>query len=99
MRMKATTLRLVAMNFLEFFVWGSWLTTFGAYWFLTRHWSAGEFGAVFSTMGIASLFMPTLMGIVADKWVNAERLYGILHLVGACMLFVVPLIDREMVGM
>ena len=93
MRMKATALRLVAMNFLEFFVWGSWLTTFGAYWFLTRHWSAGEFGAVFSTMGIASLFMPTLMGIVADKWVNAERLYGILHLIGACMLFVVPLID------
>ncbi len=91
--MKNTKLRLIAMNFLEFFVWGSWLTTFGAYWFLTRHWSASEFGAVFSTMGIASLFMPSLMGIVADKWINAERLYGILHLLGACMLFMVPLID------
>jgi NHS family xanthosine MFS transporter len=92
--MKTTRLRLVAMNFLEFFVWGCWLTTFGAYWFLTKHWSASEFGAVFSTMGIASLFMPSLMGIVADKWINAERLYGILHLLGACMLFLVPLIDN-----
>ncbi|MHB1945204.1 MAG: nucleoside permease [Metallibacterium sp.] len=92
--MKTTKLRLVVMNFLEFFVWGSWLTTLGAYWFLTKHWSASDFGAVFSTMGIASLFMPSLMGIVADKWINAERLYGILHLLGACMLFVVPLIDN-----
>ncbi|EQD49288.1 xanthosine permease [mine drainage metagenome] len=92
--MKTIKLRLIVMNFLEFFVWGSWLTTLGAYWFLTKHWSASDFGAVFSTMGIASLFMPSLMGIVADKWINAERLYGILHLLGACMLFVVPLIDN-----
>ncbi|EQD46833.1 xanthosine permease, partial [mine drainage metagenome] len=92
--MKTIKLRLIVLNFLEFFVWGSWLTTLGAYWFLTKHWSASDFGAVFSTMGIASLFMPSLMGIVADKWINAERLYGILHLLGACMLFVVPLIDN-----
>ncbi|WP_297917858.1 nucleoside permease [Metallibacterium sp.] len=92
--MKTIKLRLIILNFLEFFVWGSWLTTLGAYWFLTKHWSASDFGAVFSTMGIASLFMPSLMGIVADKWINAERLYGILHLLGACMLFVVPLIDN-----
>ncbi len=85
--------RLVVMNFLQFFVWGSWLITIGAYWFQTRQWSGTEFGAIFSTMGIASLFMPSLMGIVADKWINAERLYGILHLCGAAMLFVVPTID------
>ncbi len=44
-------------------------------------------------MGIASLFMPSLMGIVADKWINAERLYGLLHLLGAGMLFIVPMIN------
>ncbi|MCB1567325.1 MAG: MFS transporter, partial [Xanthomonadales bacterium] len=85
--------RLIVMNFLQFFVWGSWLITIGAYWFQTKQWSGTEFGAIFSTMGIASLFMPSLMGIVADKWINAERLYGILHLCGAVMLFIVPTID------
>jgi NHS family xanthosine MFS transporter len=86
-------LRLIVMNFLQFFVWGSWLTTVGNYCYHTQHWSSTEFGAIFATMGIASLFMPALMGIVADKWVNAERLYGVLHLLGACMLFIVPAID------
>ena len=86
--------RLIAMNFLQFFVWGSWLITIGAYWFQNRHWSGAQFGAIFSTMGIASLFMPSLMGMVADKWINAEKLYGLLHLGGAAVLFTTPLIDN-----
>ena len=84
-------LRLIVMNFLQFFVWGAWLLTIGAYWFQNRHWSGAGFGAIFSTMGIASLFMPALMGVVADKWINAERLYGILQILGAIALFCVPL--------
>lgn len=86
-------LRLVAMNFLQFFVWGAWLITIGAYWFQYRHWSGTHFGAIFSTMGIAALFMPSLMGVIADKWINAEKLYGLLHIGGAVMLFIVPSID------
>ena len=86
-------LRLIVMNFLQFFVWGAWLLTIGAYWFQTRQWSGTGFGAIFSTMGIASLFMPALMGIVADKWINAEKLYGLLHIGGAVVLFFVPLVD------
>jgi MFS transporter, NHS family, xanthosine permease len=82
--------RLTVMNFLQFFIWGAWLITVGAYWFQTRQWSGAQFGAIFSTMGIASLFMPSLMGIVADKWINAERLYGLLQLGGACTLFWLP---------
>jgi Nucleoside H+ symporter. len=58
------------------FIWGSWLLTIGAYWFQNKHWSGTSFGAIFSTMGIASLFMPSIAGIIADKWINAERLYG-----------------------
>ncbi len=50
--------RLIVMNFLEFFVWGSWLITIGAYWFNYKNWSGESFGAIFSTMGISSLFMP-----------------------------------------
>ncbi len=86
-------LRLIVMNFLQFFIWGAWLLTIGAYWFQHQHWSGTSFGAIFSTMGIASLFMPSLAGIIADKWINAERLYGVFQIAGAIVLFCVPLVD------
>ncbi len=85
-------LRLIVMMFLQFFVWGSWLITIGAYWFQTKQWSGTEFGAIFSTMGIASLFMPSIAGVIADKWINAEKLYGVFHLAGAAVLFTVPMV-------
>src|SRR3989339_475860 len=85
--------RLILMNFLQFFIWGSWLITIGAYWFQTKHWSGAEFGAIFSTMGIASLFMPAIAGIIADRWINAEKLYGALHVMGAVLMFMIPLVD------
>jgi len=82
--------RLIIMSFLQFFVWGAWLITIGNYWFGTKNWDNTQFGLVFSTMGIASLFMPTLTGIIADRWVNAEKLYGVLHLLYAVVLFFIP---------
>jgi NHS family xanthosine MFS transporter len=85
-------LRLTILSFLQFFIWGAWLITIGAYWFQTKHWSGAQFGAIFSTMGIASIFMPSLMGIVADKWVNAEKLYGVLHLLGGAVLCTIPFV-------
>jgi len=78
------------MSFLQFFVWGAWLITIANYWFGTKQWDGTQFGLVFGTMGIASLFMPTLTGIIADRWVNAEKLYGILHLLYAGVLFYIP---------
>lgn len=87
-------IRLIIMNFLQFFIWACWLITIGAYWFQNKGWSGAEFGAIFSTMGIASLFMPTLTGIIADKWINAEKLYGILHILGAIALAYIPQIDN-----
>lgn len=86
--------RLILMNFLQFFVWGSWLLTIGAYWFQNKQWSGTEFGAIFSTMGIASLFMPAIAGIIADRWINAEKLYGVFHIAGAVILFLLPTIDN-----
>ena len=86
--------RLIVMNFLQFFIWGAWLITIGRYWFENRGWSGTSFGAIFSTMGIASLFMPALMGIVADRFLNAERLYGILHILGAVLLCLLPMADN-----
>lgn len=86
--------RLVIMNFLQFFVWGAWLITIANYWFGTKHWDGTEFGAIFSTMGIASLFMPTIIGIIADKWINAERLYSLLHILYACCLIYLAQVDN-----
>ncbi len=80
-------LRLILMSFLQFFVWGAWLTTLGTYGFDYKKWSGEEFGIVFSTLGIASLFMPAIMGIIADKWVNVEKLYGTLHILYGITLF------------
>jgi NHS family xanthosine MFS transporter len=74
------------MNFLEFFVWGSWLISMGGYMFNTLHFTGIQVSSVYGTMGIASLFMPGLLGIIADRWVNAERLLGLCHLVGAGLL-------------
>jgi len=75
------------MNFFEFFIWGSWLISLGSYMFNVLNASGSLIGATYGTMGIASLFMPAIMGIIADKWVNAERVLGVCHLVGAALLF------------
>ncbi len=85
--------RLTIMQFLQYFILGSWVLTIGAYWFQNKGWSGTGFGAVFSTIGIASLFMPALAGVIADRWLNAEKLYGIFHLLGAITLLCIPLID------
>lgn len=85
--------RLILMSFLQFFVWGAWLITVGNYWFATKQWSGSEFGAIFSTLGLSSILMPALTGIIADKFINAERLYGILHILGGLALCYIPQVD------
>lgn len=85
--------RLTLMSFLQFFVWGAWLITVGNYWFATKQWSGAEFGAVFSTLGLSSILMPALTGIIADKFINAEKLYGILHILGGLILCYIPQVD------
>ena len=72
--------RLIGMSFLQFFIWGAWLITVGNYWFGTKQWSGAEFGTIFTTLGIASIAMPALIGIIADRLISAERLYGVLHI-------------------
>lgn len=87
-------LRLTIMSFMQFFVWAAWLITIANYWFGTKQWDGAHFGIIFSTMGIASLFMPTITGILADKWINAEKLYAILHLMYAAVMFYLPQVDN-----
>lgn len=77
--------RLMVMNFLEFAVWGAYLTCMGNY--LGRAGMGNEISWFYAIQGIVSIFMPTLMGIVADKYIQPQRLLGLCHLVaGLAML-------------
>ncbi len=86
-------IRLTLMSFLQFFTWGAWLITIGNYWFATKQWGGAEFGAIFSTLGFSAIIMPAITGIIADKWINAEKLYGILHVAGGLVLFYIPQVE------
>lgn len=73
------------MNFLEFAVWGAYLTCMGNY--LGRAGMGAEISWFYAIQGIVSIFMPTIMGIVADKYIQPQRLLGLCHLVaGAAMI-------------
>ena len=86
-------LRLTLMSFLQFFVWGAWLITIGTYCLDAKGWGFEQFGAIFSTLALSSLIMPAITGIIADKWMNAEKLYGILHILYGLVLFYVPQVN------
>ena len=78
-------LRLTVMNFLQFAIWGAYLTSMGRY--LGSAGFAEGIGNFYAMQGIVSLFMPALMGIVADRWIPAQRLLGLCHaLAGGLML-------------
>jgi nucleoside transporter len=75
------------MMFLEFFIWGSWFVTLGT--FLDKNLSASgaETGAVFSTQSWGAIIAPFIIGLIADRFFNAERILGVLHLVGALLMY------------
>jgi NHS family xanthosine MFS transporter len=83
-------LRLTVLSFLQFYVWGAWLITIATYFFSNNLGTSAQFGKIFSTLAIASIIMPPIVGIIADKWMNAEKLYGILQLFYGAVLFYVP---------
>ena len=80
-------LRLIIMNFLQYAIWGAWLISLGAYLGGQLGFTGVQIGSFFATMGIASLFMPGLLGVVADRFIPAEKLLGVCHLLGATFLF------------
>ena len=81
---KSIRTRLIVMNILQWAVWGSYLTSMGSY--LASVGLATRIGIFYSMQGIVSIFMPTLMGIVADKFIPAQRLLGLCHgIAGAAM--------------
>ncbi|MBQ5830978.1 MAG: MFS transporter, partial [Alistipes sp.] len=76
--------RLILMNLLQYGVWGAYLTSMGSY--LASSALAEYIGYFYAMQGIVSLFMPALMGVVADRWVPAQRLLGVCHLLAALFI-------------
>lgn len=80
------TTRLKMMSFMQYFIWGSWLVTLGSYMINTLHFTGSDVGMVYSSKGLAAIVMPSLVGIIADKWLRADRAYMICHLICAAAL-------------
>lgn len=76
--MKSYKLRLIILSFMQFAVWGAYLTSQGRY--LAGAGFGERIGMFYAIQGIVSIFMPAIMGIIADKWIQAQRLLGICHL-------------------
>ncbi|MBO8474921.1 MAG: MFS transporter [Bacteroidetes bacterium] len=82
---KAVRIRLILMNFLQWAVWGAYLTSMGSY--LVTAGLAEKIGLFYAMQGIVSMFMPAIIGIIADKYIPAQRLLGFCHLIaGAAMI-------------
>lgn len=77
-------LRLIIMNFLQFAAWGSYLTSMGAY--LAKAGLGTDIGDYYAMQGVVSIFMPALMGIIADRWVQAQRLLSFCHFMSAVFM-------------
>ena len=85
MQNKSITLRLILMNFLEFAAWGAYLTSMGS--FLGKAGLGPQIWLFFASQGFVSIFMPALMGIVADKWIPAQKVLSLCQgLAGVFML-------------
>jgi MFS transporter, NHS family, xanthosine permease len=88
--------RLTIMNFLQYAIWGAWLISLGAYLGGSLKFEGFQIGSFFATMGIASLFMPGVVGIIADRWIPAQKLLGICHFMAATFLvFAAPQTDYK----
>jgi nucleoside transporter len=79
--------RLSAMMFLEFFIWGAWFVTMGSYLTGGLGFSDGENALAYATQSWGAIIAPFIIGLIADKYVNAERLLGVIHLIGAALMY------------
>ena len=84
----STRLKLSIMMFLQFFIWGAWYTTVAVY--MTKHGMADQTYWPFTVNPIAAIVAPFFLGLVADRYFATERVLGVLHLLGAVVMFLVP---------
>ena len=86
--MKAITrIQLSAMMFLEFFVWGAWFVTLGTFLINNLHANGAQTSSVFSTQSWGAIIAPFIIGLIADRFFNAEKILAVLHLIGAALMY------------
>ena len=86
--MKITTrIQLSLMMFLEFFIWGGWFVTLGTFLGNNLKASGGQTASVFSTQSWGAIIAPFIIGLIADRYINAEKILGVLHLLGALLMY------------
>ncbi|MBB6274599.1 nucleoside transporter [Pedobacter cryoconitis] len=82
-----TRIKLSAMMFLEFFIWGSWFVTLGTFLEKNLHATGADSAAVFSTQSWGAIIAPFIIGLIADRFFNAEKILGVLHIIGAVLMY------------
>jgi nucleoside transporter len=80
-------IKLSFMMFLEFFVWGAWFVTLGTFLFGTYNASGTQVGTAFLTQSFGAIIAPFIVGIIADKYFAAQRIFGVLHIIGGVLLW------------
>lgn len=79
--------RLSIMMFLQFFIWGGWFVTLGTFLANNLNASGGQIGMAFSTQSWGAIIAPFIIGLIADRYLNAERILAVLHLAGAALMY------------
>ncbi|MBT8310623.1 MAG: nucleoside permease [Flavobacteriaceae bacterium] len=84
---KSTQFQLSLMMFLEFFIWGGWFVTMGSFVGNNLNATGGETAMAYSTQSWGAIIAPFIIGLIADRFFNAERILGVLHLIGAGLMY------------
>jgi uncharacterized membrane protein YdcZ (DUF606 family) len=79
--------KLSLMMFLEFFIWGAWFVTLGTFLGNNLNATGAETSNIFGTQSWGAILSPFIIGLIADRFFNAERILGVLHLVGAGLMY------------
>lgn len=79
--------KLSAMMFLEFFVWGAWFVTLGTFLSANLNATGSQSAAAFATQSFGAIIAPFIIGLIADRYFNAEKILGVLHLLGALLMY------------
>jgi nucleoside transporter len=80
-------LKLSTMMFLEFFIWGAWFVTMGTYLTVTLHATGTQNAGAYATQALGAIIAPFVIGLIADRYFSAQKILGVLHLIGAALLF------------
>jgi nucleoside transporter len=80
-------LKLSAMMFLQFFIWGAWFVTMGTYLSKTLHATGTQNATAYATQALGAIIAPFIIGLIADKYFSAQKILGVLHLIGAVLMY------------